>query len=419
MITKSIHGWRKTIAIFCIALVMATLPACANGAASGPVSTNASYSKNVLLLQKNTYFSASLTGEVTLDSAGRTTSTPMKLEVPAVPIEWMGRIFFGGLDSRGAGQIIADQIHGSLSEDGDWIESLTYSRQITRTATNTGTLFRVTMRNLPLAGDSATAGIFERTGTDIQKHVQKIEYIEGSVNNGKITSDVAYVSTDWKGERGVMPSLKLAFEKSSDLASVRQNRFLTVRLLASGSYDFAGTPLVFPAEFDLASIPLVWEGNDFTGSQKSGGQNQDIFDQAHGTISADGTRLTALSYSRRATSNIGVATVFLQRSSIYYQVTLKDVPLSKSAASAQARGFFQEGSELGQVVTGIEYTTEQLFGERVVPIGKLISVDWTNTSPGSKPVLTIAFDNVEPGPLPGVSGNDTAPAPRPSGGGMM
>jgi len=92
------------------------------------------------------------------------------------------------------------------------VNELTFSRKIIRQAD--GVFFRVTLRNLPVwAGDNA--GTFERAG-DVQKHVAKIEYMEGLVTGGEIVPACSFASADWKSVTpGQVPTLKVTFAEGS------------------------------------------------------------------------------------------------------------------------------------------------------------------------------------------------------------
>ena len=58
-----------------------------------------------------------------------------------------------------------------------------------RKGTNSsGTFYRINLKNIPInEGENGTdvkPGIFERSGTDIQKFITRIEYIDGLMKDG-------------------------------------------------------------------------------------------------------------------------------------------------------------------------------------------------------------------------------------------
>jgi hypothetical protein len=150
---------------------------------------------------------------MTFELFGTTTVSPSEFLVPAVPISWMGNIFDGKLAEDGQGKDLTDQVHGSISVDGNWIENCFFSRQIIRKTSNgTGSFFRVTLKNIPLKLNEKISPGFEKTGADVQKYIQKIEYADGPLKGNQIKSTANFISVDWKNSTaGQMPVLKLVF----------------------------------------------------------------------------------------------------------------------------------------------------------------------------------------------------------------
>lgn len=199
-----------------IALTMLGLAACASKTGTTPAPPTSGGQSKLALLQQAGNLSVRFYGMMTFDFAGTTVTFPSEFAVSSVPIDWEGRIFSGKAEGGGPGGDVTQQVHGSLSPDGEWVDSLSYSWQITRTANNAVTLRRVTLRNLPIvqiAGGSATElVVFEKAGADLQKHMERIEYVDGLLSGGKMVSTTTYVGTDWKNSnKGQVPTLKLVF----------------------------------------------------------------------------------------------------------------------------------------------------------------------------------------------------------------
>ena len=102
-------------------------------------------------LQKNGNISVRFFGLMTFNGLGATVSLPAELAIPSLSITWMGHIFTGGGDDVGAGEEITYQVHGTASQDGLWLDTLSYSRQVIWKGKNSGTFYRVTMTNVPIA----------------------------------------------------------------------------------------------------------------------------------------------------------------------------------------------------------------------------------------------------------------------------
>jgi len=152
---------------------------------------------------ENKYLIARLYGVMTFDYSGTTVTFPTELIISSVPLVWMGPIFDGKVENNGPGNDVTDQVHGSVSADGTWIESLSYQRQIIRPG-DKSLSYRITLKNVPIAnaatGTTTTPGTFEKT-SDIQKYVQTIEYNSGIFTGGKIVPAITYVSTDWENAK--------------------------------------------------------------------------------------------------------------------------------------------------------------------------------------------------------------------------
>jgi hypothetical protein len=155
------------------------------------------------------------------DYSGAVVRSPTELAVSGVPLQWMGANFNGKLQKSSTTEDVIDEVHGSISADGNWVESIYYSRQVLRKGTNSnGTFYRINLKNIPIDeeenGTAVKPGIFERSGTDIQKFITQIEYIDGLMKDGQIDPTIKYISTDWTNNSpGQTPSIKLVFAKGS------------------------------------------------------------------------------------------------------------------------------------------------------------------------------------------------------------
>lgn len=169
-------------------------------------SVKTSATSDISWLQKAGNITVSFKGMMTFDFGDPTgtniTTWVTELAVPAVPITWMGNIFNGTITDSGG---LTDQVHGSVSADGLWIEQMTYSRLVVNQSGSSN--FSVTLSNIPITkdgnGDTTILASFLKIGSDVQKQVVNINYTSG----GSITT--TYKSTDWADPNGV---LKLELE---------------------------------------------------------------------------------------------------------------------------------------------------------------------------------------------------------------
>lgn len=102
----------------------------------------------------------------------------------------MGLIFNGILENAGAGTDITYKVHGSVSADGAWIESMIYSKEIGPGASN---YFQVTLKNIPLTRNVDDKGnpilVCQKTASDVQGFVGQISCAS--------LGDFTYLKTDW------------------------------------------------------------------------------------------------------------------------------------------------------------------------------------------------------------------------------
>jgi hypothetical protein len=147
-------------------------------------------------------FTALMTFDVTGDFSQQFT-WPATLAVPAVPITWTGNVFNGAAEDKQEGSALTDTVHGSISPDGAWINEMTYSRSLSSQFSRV--YFLVTLRDVPITrvagaeNDNATiVADFIKKGSDIRKHIAKIEYFTG----GETTA--TYSSADWDDANGIL-----------------------------------------------------------------------------------------------------------------------------------------------------------------------------------------------------------------------
>jgi hypothetical protein len=220
MMKRSILKYWMKLVVFVILISITMVSfACskANTTKTTTTSTTATTPQHYLaLIQQNGYMTARLYGLMSFNFNGTTVSYPTELIIVSVPIVWMGQVFSGKLEETGPGEDVTDQVHGSVSADGAWLLTLTYSRQIIH---NNGKAieYRVAVKNVPVIdtkkGLTAPPVTFEKQG-DVQKYIDVVEYNDGSWNGTTITPSIVYVSTDWKNSgKGLQPILKLAFEQ--------------------------------------------------------------------------------------------------------------------------------------------------------------------------------------------------------------
>jgi hypothetical protein len=191
----------RLMLISAVLLIVLSMSACQTAAAK----IQASDVRDVAWLQKSgnitVTFNAMMNFALAGDPTGNTYTYPTQMDVPAVPITWMGNIFNGKVTNSGQGYNLTDEVHGSVSSDGTWINEMTFSRKNLGQAG--GSNFSVTLLNVPLvkADDNKTTTVasFLKKGTDIQKHVSKVEF-----NAGGASVSTTYVAIDWADTRGAL-----------------------------------------------------------------------------------------------------------------------------------------------------------------------------------------------------------------------
>jgi hypothetical protein len=200
--------WRNTgrMIILPVSIMLLILSSCQTAASR----YTASEQNDISWLQKTGNMTVTFKGMMTFNIGDPTgtaiTTYATELSVPAVPIIWMGNIFNGIITDGGPGNGLTDQVHGSVSADGAWINEMTYSRKVLNQLWWSS--FSVTLVNVPITkveGTNTTAiASFLKTGIDIRKYINNIDYSSG----GSI--GVTYASTDWEDTNKVL-RLELEF----------------------------------------------------------------------------------------------------------------------------------------------------------------------------------------------------------------
>ncbi len=207
---------RPRSALLTAALTVAVLlSACSSPRES--TTTAAGTSPALALLQQGKYLKANLYGVASYEFSGDVVTWPTSLGVPSVPIVWMGPIFSAELKAVGAGKDTTIQVHGSTSDDGAWVNTLFYSKLIVSKINKDVVFYQVKLRNIPLSLSSGASanqtGTFDKTGADLWKYVEKIEYEQWTIIGDNLTRSAVFKSLDWNNTtRGQEPALSLVFE---------------------------------------------------------------------------------------------------------------------------------------------------------------------------------------------------------------
>jgi len=206
---KLVNKWCALAVLLSITLISFT------GCGQSTTST-VNIQSSLSVIQQYKYLIARFYGSMTFDFKGTPFTFPTELTISSVPVTWMGQIFDGSTENNGPGNDVTDEVHGSVSADGKWVLMLSYSRQIARPAQKS-IFYRVTLKNVPIDkagfGTGVASGTFDESG-DVQKYIDKIEYMDGIFENGQITPSITYISTDWSNpNQSLQPALKIAFEQ--------------------------------------------------------------------------------------------------------------------------------------------------------------------------------------------------------------
>jgi len=211
-LTKMSH-LRRTLSVTLAVAATIALAACQPVA---PASMGVTTSPGVRALQQSRFLKASLYGMMQLDFEGTSVTYPTSLGVPSVPVAWMGPIFSGKLEKAGPGQDMTIQVHGSVSDDGAWVNTMSYSKLIVTRTNITMLSYEVRLRNVPVTAVAGEAGgaSFEKKGPEVRKHVEGISYGQtGTLSGTQKDAPTTFKSIDWAGTGpGQEPILKLVFE---------------------------------------------------------------------------------------------------------------------------------------------------------------------------------------------------------------
>jgi hypothetical protein len=163
-----------------IVLAAATLTLL-NGCGASTPPPSATDTQNKVSFANFGNLSARLFGLATFEGYEQTIEWPIEYAVPPISISWMGNIFNGLLEGAGPGGYTTYQVHGSVSDDGAWIESMFFSKKVLNPTSNTGVFFRVTLQNVPLVRAVDESGNEQassnKSGPDVQRFLSKVEYI--------------------------------------------------------------------------------------------------------------------------------------------------------------------------------------------------------------------------------------------------
>ncbi len=210
---KTMSLYRRFLSFATAVAAAVALLACQPAA---PASTSGTTGPGLGSLQQARFLKASLYGMMQLDFDGTPVTYPTSLGVPSVPVVWMGPIFSGKLEKTGPGQDTTIQVHGSISDDGEWVNALSYSKIIVTRSTSNVLSYEVSLRYVPITAVSGSAvmGTFEKKGSDVRKHVEEIKYFQsGTLSGTQKATTTTFTSLDWEGVgTGQEPILKLVFE---------------------------------------------------------------------------------------------------------------------------------------------------------------------------------------------------------------
>lgn len=171
------------------------------------------------------------------------------------------------------------------------------------------------------------------------------------------------------------------------LALIQQNGYMTARLYGLMSFNFNGTTVSYPTELIIVSVPIVWMGQVFSGKLEETGPGEDVTDQVHGSVSADGAWLLNLTYSRQIVYNNGKA--------VAYSVSMKNVPvIDTKIGLTDAPVTFKKQGDVQKYIDEIVYNDGSWDGKKITPNITYVSTDWTNSGNNLQPILRLAFEQV-------------------------
>jgi hypothetical protein len=215
MIFKNCHKpvWKRMFStgerIIAAAIILSLILLGPVACGKTPAASKSSGSLNTL--QQNKYLTARVYGVMTFDFGGEMVSYPTELKIASVPLQWMGQVFKGDLVVSGPQYSLTDQVHGSVSADGEWLLTLSYSRQIVRPLDSVA--YTVSLRNVPIISSANTTEKVRSVEIqgDVQKYIDDINYMAG----GAGATLTKYTSMDWaNSDQGTQPILKVTFEQN-------------------------------------------------------------------------------------------------------------------------------------------------------------------------------------------------------------
>ena len=172
---------------------------------------------------------------------------------------------------------------------------------------------------------------------------------------------------------------------ANNLGKLQANTVINARFYSIASLTFSNSPVVYPTQFTMPNVPISWNGTSFKGQLEEVGAGEDVLYQAAGNVSPNGATLISFVYSQRIirTNNTGT----------FYRLTLNNLPVGDPAdGSIPGWGTFKGvGADLQNYVTKIEYMDGPLSNGQINPMTTYDSTDWSNTSPGSMPTFSLAF----------------------------
>ncbi len=213
-VKRHVQGW---LAVLFSLVVVFTLVACQQGTSA----QSAKETQGLEHLRQAKFLKASLSGRMTFDYGTSTRGWATNLRVPSVPITWLGTVFNGRVEQKVTGGNVLIVVHGTVSEDGAFVNALTYSKAIV--VPGSVMSYSITLRSLPVVSvfGSNVTGSFEKKDLDVRKYVESLDY-KASIGGVAVDNGEAQMATgvfDWTGQDQI-PWLRVFFEKvASEAAS--------------------------------------------------------------------------------------------------------------------------------------------------------------------------------------------------------
>jgi hypothetical protein len=175
----------------------------------------------------------------------------------------------------------------------------------------------------------------------------------------------------------VSTSTTTALSVTTSPVMVQQDRNLAIVFHALITFSI-NPNTSYATDLAVPAVPITWTGLLFSGNLQESGPGEDITDNVGGTISADGTSLITLVYSRKIlrTNNTGTS----------YDIALHNVPLDTSINNLTFR---YSGAVIQSYVSSISYADGTVNSGQIVSSNNYVSTDWANTQ--NPPTLTLTF----------------------------